>query len=84
LPRAGDLRRNGSASRFEVEPFTNRGRAQNGRQSGRNGQGVAGIKSFFQASKSGAISDYQQIEEAINPAALEVVGEWLVKRTAAK
>lgn len=45
---------------------------------------LPGLNHLFQASKTGAISEYQQNEETINPAALEVVGEWLAKRAAAK
>ena len=45
---------------------------------------LPGLNHLFQASKTGALSEYQQIEETINPAALEVVGDWLAKRAAAK
>jgi hypothetical protein len=45
---------------------------------------LPGLNHLFQASKTGAPSEYQQLEETINPAALEMVGDWLVKRTAAK
>jgi len=45
---------------------------------------LPGLNHLFQVSKTGAISEYREIEETINWAALEVVGEWLVKRTATK
>jgi len=45
---------------------------------------LPGLNHLFQATKTGAISEYQEIEETINPAALELVGEWLTKHTAAK
>lgn len=45
---------------------------------------LPGLNHLLQSSKTGAISEYQQIEETINPAALELVGEWLVKRTKGK
>lgn len=41
---------------------------------------LPGLNHLFQASKTGAISEYQQIEETINPVALEVAGDWLAKR----
>ena len=43
---------------------------------------LPGLNHLFQASKTGAISEYQQNEETINPAALEIVADWLVKHTA--
>jgi pimeloyl-ACP methyl ester carboxylesterase len=45
---------------------------------------LPGLNHLFQASQTGALSAYRQIEETINPAALELVGAWLAKRTAAK
>lgn len=45
---------------------------------------LPGLNHLFQASQTGAISEYQQIEETINPAALEVVSAWLQQRVAAK
>jgi len=42
---------------------------------------LPGLNHLLQASQTGAISEYQQIEETINPAALEIVGEWIAKRT---
>jgi uncharacterized protein len=47
-------------------------------------QELPGLNHLFQASKTGALSEYQQIEETINPGALEAVGDWLAKRAAAK
>lgn len=45
---------------------------------------LSGLNHLFQASKTGAISEYAQIEETINPAALELVAEWIAERTKAK
>jgi uncharacterized protein len=45
---------------------------------------LPGLNHLFQTSKTGAISEYQHIEETINPAALEVVGEWLTIHSAGK
>lgn len=42
---------------------------------------LPGLNHLFQACQSGGISEYQQIEETINPAALEVVGQWLANHT---
>ena len=42
---------------------------------------LPGLNHLFQASKTGAISEYQQNEETINPAALQIVGDWIAKRT---
>src|SRR5439155_15073311 len=47
-------------------------------------QELPGLNHLLQASKTGAISEYQEIEETINQAALQVIGDWLVKRTGAK
>ncbi|HEX5102374.1 MAG TPA: alpha/beta hydrolase, partial [Pirellulaceae bacterium] len=40
---------------------------------------LPGLNHLFQASKGGGIAEYQQIEETINPAALEIVGAWIAK-----
>jgi pimeloyl-ACP methyl ester carboxylesterase len=45
---------------------------------------IPGVNHLLQSSKTGAISEYQQIEETINPAALEIVSEWIAKRTMGK
>ena len=42
---------------------------------------LPGLNHLFQACQTGGIGEYQQIEETINPAALEVVGQWLAKHT---
>jgi len=42
---------------------------------------LPGLNHLLQACKTGGITEYQQIEETINPAALEVVGEWIAKHT---
>jgi fermentation-respiration switch protein FrsA (DUF1100 family) len=38
---------------------------------------LPGLNHLFQVSQSGSITEYQNIEETINPAALEAVGQWL-------
>jgi pimeloyl-ACP methyl ester carboxylesterase len=40
-----------------------------------------GLNHLFQACKTGAPSEYSQIEETMNEAALATVGDWIVKRT---
>jgi pimeloyl-ACP methyl ester carboxylesterase len=45
---------------------------------------LPGLNHLFQASKTGAILEYSEIEETINPAALELVAEWIAERTKAK
>jgi fermentation-respiration switch protein FrsA (DUF1100 family) len=45
-------------------------------------QELKGLNHLFQVCKSGSPAEYQQIEETINPAALEAVGDWIRKRTA--
>src|SRR5262245_22587727 len=42
---------------------------------------LPGLNHLLQTCKTGGITEYQQIEETINPAALEVVGDWLVNHT---
>ena len=45
---------------------------------------LPGLNHLFQASQTGALGEYQEIEETINPAALKMVSEWVVKRAAKK
>lgn len=42
---------------------------------------LPGLNHLFQKAKTGSLSEYRQIEETINPAALDVLGEWLAKHT---
>ncbi len=42
---------------------------------------LPGLNHLFQPCKTGAVSEYSQIEETINEAALAAVGDWIVKRT---
>jgi uncharacterized protein len=39
------------------------------------------LNHLFQTCKTGAVSEYGEIEETIAPAALELMAEWIVKRT---
>lgn len=43
---------------------------------------LPGLNHLFQKAKTGALSEYRQIEETLNPAALEDIGEWIAKRVA--
>ncbi|HWQ55215.1 MAG TPA: alpha/beta fold hydrolase [Bryobacteraceae bacterium] len=43
---------------------------------------LPGLNHLFQKAKTGSISEYRHIEETINPAALDAVGEWIAKQTA--
>jgi pimeloyl-ACP methyl ester carboxylesterase len=45
---------------------------------------LPGLNHLFQTCKTGSPSEYSQIEETFNEAALTVVGDWIVKRTQAK
>ena len=42
---------------------------------------LAGLNHLFQTSKTGAISEYGQIEETFSPLALETMLNWLKKVT---
>lgn len=42
---------------------------------------LPGLNHLFQAAKTGAVSEYAQIEETMNPAALDAVASWLRKHT---
>jgi len=42
-------------------------------------QELSGLNHLFQKSATGALAEYAQIEESINPAALEAVGAWIAK-----
>ena len=42
---------------------------------------VPGVNHLFQRCKTGSPSEYAQIEETFAPAALKVVGEWVVSVT---
>src|SRR5262249_28676044 len=41
---------------------------------------VPGLNHLFQLCKTGTVIEYGEIEETINPAALELIGDWLLKR----
>jgi pimeloyl-ACP methyl ester carboxylesterase len=45
---------------------------------------LPGLNHLFQHCKTGSPSEYAGIEETFAPAALDVVGEWIVKHTSAK
>jgi uncharacterized protein len=45
---------------------------------------LPGLNHLFQACKTGALSEYSQIEETFSEAALAVVGDWLAKHTSTK
>ncbi len=42
---------------------------------------LPGLNHLFQTCKTGAVSEYGQIEETFAPAALEMISEWILKRT---
>jgi alpha-beta hydrolase superfamily lysophospholipase len=44
---------------------------------------LPGLNHLFQAAPTGAPAEYSAIEETMNPAALELVGDWLVERAQA-
>jgi uncharacterized protein len=43
---------------------------------------LAGLNHLFQTAKTGALAEYSRIEETFAPSALELIGAWIVKRTA--
>ena len=44
---------------------------------------LPGLNHLFQTSKTGALSEYSQIEEAFSPQALDVMTDWIVRHIAA-
>jgi fermentation-respiration switch protein FrsA (DUF1100 family) len=42
---------------------------------------LPGLNHLFQTAKTGAPSEYGEIEETMSPAALAVIGDWIVQRT---
>ena len=40
---------------------------------------LPGLNHLFQKAKTGAITEYRDIEETINPEALRILGDWLAK-----
>jgi len=55
-------------------------------QTGGNGDFTAkklpGLNHLFQTSLNGSPSEYAKIEETIAPAALQLIGDWILERTA--
>jgi len=45
---------------------------------------LAGLNHLFQAAATGAPTEYSLIEETMNPAALQTVGDWIARRTGTK
>ncbi len=43
---------------------------------------LPGLNHLFQTAKTGAVTEYGRIEETFAPSALELIGDWIVKRTA--
>ena len=41
---------------------------------------LPGLNHLFQTCKTGTVVEYGEIEETFNPAALELIGDWIVKR----
>lgn len=42
---------------------------------------LPGLNHLFQTCKTGAIAEYGQIDETIAPAALELIGNWIIHHT---
>jgi fermentation-respiration switch protein FrsA (DUF1100 family) len=55
-------------------------------QAGGNGKftvkKLPGLNHLFQTAQSGSPSEYAKIEETIAPAALQLIGDWILERTA--
>jgi hypothetical protein len=45
---------------------------------------LPGLNHLFQTCTTGAVSEYDRIEETMSPAAIATVRDWIVKRLAAK
>jgi uncharacterized protein len=43
-------------------------------------QQLPGLNHLFQTCKTGSVAEYSQIEETLAPAALKVIGDWVVKQ----
>jgi hypothetical protein len=43
---------------------------------------LPGLNHLFQTCKTGAVSEYAEIEETIAPAALKVIGDWIDEQLA--
>jgi fermentation-respiration switch protein FrsA (DUF1100 family) len=41
---------------------------------------LAGLNHMFQTAKTGAVSEYAEIEETMVPAAMEKIASWILKR----
>lgn len=41
---------------------------------------LPGLNHLFQRSETGAMSEYASIDETINPAALQQIGDWISAR----
>jgi hypothetical protein len=41
---------------------------------------MPGLNHLFQTAKTGAVTEYAQIEETTSPAVLEKIGDWLLKQ----
>lgn len=44
-------------------------------------QELSGLNHLFQTCQTGAPSEYGKIDETFSPAALELIGNWIVQRT---
>ncbi len=42
---------------------------------------MPGLNHLFQTASTGTIAEYGQIEETFSPAALKVIGDWIIRRT---
>ena len=42
---------------------------------------LPGLNHLFQTAKTGDISEYSKIEETISPAALQIIGDWILQQT---
>ncbi len=45
---------------------------------------MPGLNHLFQTAKTGAISEYAQIEETIAPEVLELIGKWILDKISEK
>jgi pimeloyl-ACP methyl ester carboxylesterase len=69
---------------FQVPPKENAAEIKKAFEAGGNKdatvQELPHLNHLFQTSKTGALSEYGQLEETFAPAALELIGDWVVKR----
>ena len=70
---------------LQVPPKENLAAISSALQAGGNSRSTVkelpGLNHLFQTCKTGALSEYSQIEETIAPDALKIIGDWIEEQT---